>query len=205
VSRPDDAVPELAPELAELDRALEGIHFEPRSSLGPELAGRARRGERPKGAVPSRRGPALLWAAAAALVVGVAGLWTTRGAPKVTVDRCCYDLDGGGVADDGVVLLARRDAEVRRLRVYEDLDGSRDFSAGDLIRLDRGPAPVMQKALDGGLITTDHCCLDFDGGGYADDGLLVIGVPPNRVVMAAIYERPRGFAGADPAAGWPLR
>jgi hypothetical protein len=89
--------------------------------------------------------------------------------------------------------------------VYEDLDGSRDFSAGDLIRLDRGPAPVMQKALDGGLITTDHCCLDFDGGGYADDGLLVIGVPPNRVVMPAIYARPRGFAGADPAAGWPLR
>ena len=205
MSRPEDARPGVPPELAELDGALEGVQFEPRASLGPEIAGRVRQGERSTGAVPPRRGPAVLWAAAAALVVCAAGLWTTRGVPKVTVDRCCYDLDGGGVADDGVVLLARRDAEVRRLRVYEDLDGSRDFSHGDLIRLDRGPTPAMHRALDGGLVTTDHCCLDFDGGGYADDGLLVIGVPPNRVVMAAIYERPRGFAGADPAAGWPLR
>ena len=206
MSRPDDSAPDLPPDLAELDRALAGVRFEPRASLGPELAGRARRGERSKGAVPARRGPAVLRAAAAALVVGAAGLWATHDAPKVTVDRCCYDLDGGGTADDGVVLLARRDAEVRRLRVYEDLDGSGDFSPGDLVRLDRGPAPAMHQTLDGGLVTTDHCCLDFDGGGYEDDGLLVIGAPPNRVVMAAIYERPRETSPeAEPAAGWPLR
>lgn len=206
MTRPDDSARDLPPDLADLDRALAGVHFEPRASLGPELAGRARRGERSKGAVPPRRGPAVLWAAAAALVVCAAGLWTTRGVAKVTVDRCCYDLDGGGVADDGVVLLARRDAGVRRLRVYEDLDGSGDFSSADLVRLDRGPAPAMHRALDGGLVTTDHCCVDFDGGGYADDGLLVIGVPPNRVVMAAIYERPRETGPqAEPAAGWLLR
>jgi len=206
VSRPDDSAPDLPPDLTEIDRVLAGVRFEPRASLGPELAGRARRGERSKGAVPPRRGPVALWAAAAALVVCAAGLWTTRDVPKVTVDRCCYDLDGGGTADDGVVLLARRDAEVRRLRVYEDLDGSRDFSPGDLVRLDRGPSPAIHRALDGGLVTTDHCCLDFDGGGYEDDGLLVIGVPPNRVVMAAIYERSAGLSPeSEPAAGWLLR
>jgi hypothetical protein len=60
--------------------------------------------------------------------------------------------------------------------------------------------------MPGGLVTTDRCCLDFDGGGYEDDGLLVIGVPPNRVVLAAIYVRPRGPApAAEPAGGWPLR
>ena len=206
MTRRDRPAADVPPELAELDRALGGVRFEPRASLGPELAGRAHRGERSKGAVSPRRGPAVLWAAAAALAVCAAGLWTTRGVPRVTVDRCCYDLDGGGVADDGVVLLARRDAGVRRLRVYEDLDGSGDFTRGDLVRLDRGPAPAMHQALDGGLVTTDYCCLDFDGGGYEDDGLLVIGVPPNRVVMAAIYERPRRSAPeAEPAGGWPLR
>jgi hypothetical protein len=30
--------------------------------------------------------------------------------------------------------------------------------------------------------------VDLDGGGPSDDGLLVIGVPPDRIVMAAIYE-----------------
>ena len=39
-----------------------------------------------------------------------------------------------------------------------------------------------------GLVTTRHCCIDLDGGGPSDDALLVIGVPPDRVVMAAIYE-----------------
>ncbi len=51
-----------------------------------------------------------------------------------------------------------------------------------------------------GLVTREHCCVDFDGGGPADDGVLVIGVPPDRVLMAAIYERER-----RPAAGAPAR
>lgn len=190
--------PEVPPDLQDLDRALRGVGFRPRASLGPEVLGRLRRGERSQGSVPSRRHrPALAaLAAAAVLVLGVA---LAHGVPEsVVVDRCCYDLDGGGDADDGVTVVGERDAAVRQLRIYEDLDGSRSFSAGDAIRLDRGGAPAMQGAAASGLITTDHCCLDFDGGGPADDGLLVIGVPPDRVVMAAIYER------AD-SGGFPLR
>jgi hypothetical protein len=184
--------------LEDLDRALRGVQFRPRASLGPELLGRVRRGERSKSAVPSRRRrPAL--AAIAAVAVLVLGVSLARGVPgSVVVDRCCYDLDGGGDADDGVLVVGERDAAVHQLRIYEDLDGSRSFSAGDVIRLDRGGTPAMQGAAASGLVTTDHCCLDFDGGGPADDGLLVIGVPPDRVVMAAIYER------AD-SGGFPLR
>jgi hypothetical protein len=104
------------------------------------------------------------------------------------VDRCCYDLDGGGAADDGVLIHAERDARVHRLRVYEDRDGSRAYSSADLIRLDRRGEPSMQGPSGEGLVTIERCCLDFDGGGPDDDGLLVIGVPPDRVVMAAIYE-----------------
>lgn len=191
----DDA--RIPPDLEEMDRALRGIAFRPRASLGPEVLSRLRRGERSKGAVPPRGRPPALAAVAAALLVAGAAL-ALRGPGSVVVDRCCYDLDGGGEADDGVVVVAERDAKVHQLRIYEDLDGSGRFTAGDRVRLDRGGSPALHAASATGLVTIEHCCLDFDGGGPADDGLLVIGVPPDRVVMAAIYERPAG-AEAQPA------
>jgi len=184
-----DQDPELPPDLAELDRELGSVRFEPRSSLGPEILGRVRRGESPL-EVPRPRnlhGLAAGLAALLALALGAGVL--VHSDSTVLVDRCCYDLDGGGEADDGVILLAERDAAVERLRIYEDLDRSRSFSSGDLVRLDRGPQPAIEDDLAPTLVTTRHCCLDFDGGGPADDALLVIGVPPDRVMMAAIYER----------------
>jgi hypothetical protein len=188
----------IPPELEEVDRALRGIAFRPRASLGPEVFGRLRRGERSQGTVPPRpRRPALAAVAAALILVTGAAL-LLRAPGSVSVDRCCYDLDGGGDTDDGVVVLAGSGAKVHQLRIYEDLDGSGGFTAGDLVRLDRGGSPAMHEAAVAGLVTIEHCCLDFDGGGPADDGLLVIGVPPDRVVMAAIYERPAG-AEARPA------
>jgi hypothetical protein len=39
-----------------------------------------------------------------------------------------------------------------------------------------------------GLTTFRHCCLDYDGGGPPDDGILVIAAPPDRIHAAAIYE-----------------
>jgi len=190
--------PGMPPELEEMDRALRGVSFRPRASLGPEVLGRLRRGERSKGAVPPRRRRAALAAVAAALMLVTGAALALRAPGSVVVDRCCYDLDGGGEADDGVVVFAERDAKVHQLRIYEDLDGSGSLTAGDLVRLDRGESPAMHGASAAGLVTFEHCCLDFDGGGPADDGLLVIGVPPDRVVMAAIYERPAG-ANAQPA------
>jgi hypothetical protein len=138
--------------------------------------------------------------AAAGIALLVRGSW----GDAVTVDRCCYDLDGGGAADDGVLILAQRDDRVHRLRIYEDLDASRSYTIGDLVRLDRGGKPAILTAGDDGVVTIKRCCLDFDGGGPDDDGLLVIGVPPDRVLMAAIYETgPKG--GDGQTAGWPLR
>jgi hypothetical protein len=192
---------DLPPDLEALDRDLRGIQFRPRSSLGPEVLGRLRRGERSKGAVPPRRSRPALVALAASLVLAAGVALMLRAPGTVVVDRCCYDLDGGGDSDDGVVIFAERDAEVHQLRIYEDLDRSGAFTAGDLIRLDRGASPAMHEAAAEGLVTIEHCCVDFDGGGPADDGLVVLGVPPDRVIMAAIYERTAGDATRASAAG----
>jgi hypothetical protein len=187
----------------DLDRALRAIRFRPRESLEPELLGRVRRGEVPDAPRTPPRLSGGLWAAGAAAALALGGLRGDRSAAVVTVDRCCYDLDGGGVADDGVLLLAERDDRVRRLRVYEDRDGSGAYTGTDLIRLDRGASPAMLGAATAELVTIERCCLDFDGGGRDDDALLVMGVPPDRVVMAAIYERPAD--GRDPPLPLPLR
>lgn len=190
-------------ELEGLDRGLRNVRFAPRASLGPELFGRLRRGERSKGAVSSwRRRPALAGLAAMLLLAAGTAL-VLRPRADVVIDRCCYDLDGGGDKDDGVILRVERDAKVHRLQLYEDRDRSGSFSAADLVRLDRGADPVMSRGGDAGLVTTEHCCLDFDGGGPEDDALLVIGVPPDRVMMAAIYEHRTGRGSAPDA--FPLR
>src|SRR5690349_870001 len=86
------------------------------------------------------------------------------------------------------------------LRVYEDRDHSRHLSPGDVMRLDRGSVLTLRTDATAGLVTTRHCCIDLDGGGPNDDALLVIGVPPDRVVMAAIYERRPGGRQGDRAA-----
>jgi hypothetical protein len=193
------ADPELPPaDLRQLDQALADIRFRPRASLGAEIAGRARAGGAQEGRRSGfpRRLPLLAACLAGLVLAGWAG-WTRT---LVTVDRCCYDLDGGSERDDGVLVLARRNEEIRRLAVYEDRDGSRSYSEGDVLRFARGPVPTVLEAT-GDLVTTHHCCLDFDGGGPEDDGLLVVGVPPDRVMMVAVYEESRGRF----ESGYPLR
>ena len=39
--------------------------------------------------------------------------------------------------DDGMLVMSRRGSDVQRLAIYEDLDGSRSYSAGDVLRFDR--------------------------------------------------------------------
>jgi len=192
---------ELPPDLAPVDRLLRRARFEPRASLGPEVTGRLRRGEAP--AVPHRRAP-LVWGATAAGLAGLAGavwLMAARPAPIRTIDRCCFDLDGGGSLDDGVLVVTTPGQRVQRLWVYEDVDHSGGWTAGDRLRFMRGAAPVLIGPPVSGAVAT-QCCLDWDGGGAADDGLMVVRSSPDRVVMAAIYE-----TGPDPASidGWQLR
>jgi hypothetical protein len=106
----------------------------------------------------------------------------------VTVDRCCYDLDGGGKPDDGVRVTAKRDGRVSHLSIYEDIDGSGDHSPADLVRLDRNGLASFIEETPPGLTNIRYCCEDFDGGGPPDDGIVVVGTPPDRVVSATIYE-----------------
>lgn len=200
---------EMPDDLRDLDRKLRSVRFRPRAALDPELLGRLRRGDSPSGRGPRHLRRHLATASVVVLAASAALTLTDFGSlirmNAVTVDRCCYDLDGGGDADDGVLVLAQRNDRVHRLRIYEDLDGSRSFTSGDLVRLDRGGKPAVHGLAGEGIVTIERCCVDFDGGGPDDDGLLVIGVPPDRVLMAAIYET--GTEGRRPSSrgGWPLR
>jgi hypothetical protein len=178
-------------DLADLDRLLRGVRFEPRASLGAEVAGRWRRGERAveHGRFAPRQ---VLGLTAAALLLGL-GLFTfwwlaLRPLGAVTVDRCCQDLDGGGSMDDGLLVVSEYGSAVRRLMIYEDRDGSRTFSAPDTMRFERRGAPVVQGPMTGDHRTIQLCCLDYDGGGPSDDALLIVGRPPDMITMAAIYE-----------------
>jgi len=184
------------PHLAETERLLAGLRFSPRASLGPEIAGRARRGEPPRGAGRPGRSTALRsmqGIAAGLLLIGGAGIITWKAiGPPVLIDSCCKDLDGGGSADDGFVLEARG-RRVSRLRLYEDRDGSRTFSSADVVRFARGAVPALAGNRDAR--TRRICCADLDGEGPPDDGVLVMSEADESIVLAAIYEqRPRGAA-----------
>ena len=200
---------EMPEELRRLDEKLRAVRFRSARSLEPELLGRIRRGDPPRNReVFAWRGH-LAKAAAALLTAGAAlafaSYFPLSGRAVVTVDRCCYDLDGGGPADDGVLVSAERDSKVHRLRVYEDVDGSRTFTPDDLVRLDRGEKPAIHGASVAGIVTTRRCCVDLDGGGPEDDGLLVMAAPPDQVLMAAIYETGSKAAGSRHQDGWLLR
>jgi hypothetical protein len=128
----------------------------------------------------------------AALAAGIGavsvGLVAVDAHSQLTVDRCCQDLDGGGDQDDGIVVVSRKGVAVTYLKIYEDLDGSGGYTSGDPVRFIRHGIPVITGSAQG-TRTTEFCCLDYDGGGPSDDALLVISRPPDRITMAAIYER----------------
>jgi len=184
------------PHFVEAERLLVGLSFNPRDSLGPEIAGRVRRGEEPRGRPKASRAAVLrsvLGVAASVMMMVSAGIltWKSMG-PPVLIDSCCQDLDGGGTADDGFVLEARG-RHISRLRLYEDRDGSGTLSSADLVRFVRGTVPAIAGERDAR--TTRICCADLDGEGPADDGVLIMSEADESVVLAAVYEQhPRGVA-----------
>lgn len=209
-----------------LDESLRRVQFEPRASLGPEVFGRCRRGEQSKGAAQLRwRRPALqlssgIAALGALAAIGLGahqrpipagalradgGSSSTAPAPRETrVDRCCFDLDGGGRADDGIAVIVDRaeQAAIRRIEVYEDRDKSKSLSDGDLIRFTRGPRLIVDSPLPANLRTRQFCCGDYDGDGTIDEGVLVVSRPPDRVVLIGLYTQ---SAGQARSASFPLR
>lgn len=179
---PDDLPP---PEARDVEALLRRARFEPRASLGPELAGRWRRGERPR-RPPRWRG----WHGGAVLLgVATAALLVVRardGAIPRTVDRCCFDLDGQGAADDGLLLRREGDA-VAALIIYEDTDGSRRYREGKPVRFRREGGPSIART-EPGLTSSTICCADYDGDGPDDDALLVLRRPGGDIAMAALLE-----------------
>lgn len=192
----DDDLPPA--DLAALDAVLRSVRVEPRASLGPEIAGRVARGERARavghGGTLVRR----LAGAGIALALVVTGLVRWGYAPPldafaatVTVDRCCADLDGGGKADDGVLVETVAKHRVRRIMVYEEQDTDRAWSPGESVRFLRRGAPAMRDVQTSDpLVTREFCCTDLDGGDDLDDGLLVMTSPTGDVFLAALFDRP---------------
>lgn len=203
-----DRDPEWSPRLEELDRALRRLRFRPRPSLQAKILTR-HASHRPRRHGHHRY--ALIGTAAAALLVmalwwaghgprdGDPVVWSTSGhETPIRLDHCCADLDGGLAEDDGVLILVGSDEAVLDLLVYEDRDGSGTYSPGDPVRLAPDHLPEPGVAPGSGLVTLDRCCLDYDAGGPADDGLYLVGHPPDRLLMAALYEDRDGNGIASP-------
>jgi hypothetical protein len=185
----------------DLDRLLRQVRFEPRASLQPEVLGRLRRGEGAEGELPSGRLRAFLRAAALVLAavgaVSAIAILRQRSMTQI-VDRCCFDLDGGGRRDDGVQVTADRGGRVRRLVIYEDQAGAGTFQTGDPLRYRRGALPGIILPVAAQLVALRDCCFDLDGEGPADDGFVALVHPPDQVSFAAIYDtRTRPLAVAD--------
>lgn len=185
--RQADREEELPEDVRATDAWLRRIRFRPRQSLDPELTGRIARSEEPAlpGVIAMRHWwPAALMAGLGLVVISLVIL-SHR---PVTIDRCCYDLDGGGAADDGALIVAQRDGRIHHLSVYEDRDRSETFTPADVVRLTRAGVPVSEESIPPGFSTIRQCCHDFDGGGHPDDVILTVATPPDRVLTAAIYE-----------------
>lgn len=99
----------------------------------------------------------LAWALAALFAVLAAALAVDRSGarPSVAVngsghqDICCWDLDGGGRSDDGVMTLSSAGELLDCVVLYDDVDRSRSFTDGDAVRYISRPescAPLAELA-----------------------------------------------------------
>jgi hypothetical protein len=64
-------------------------------------------------------------------------------------DICCWDLDGGGRSDDGVMTLSSAGELLDCVVLYDDVDRSRSFTDGDAVRYISRPescAPLAELA-----------------------------------------------------------
>ncbi|MEO8031654.1 MAG: hypothetical protein ABJC74_00110 [Gemmatimonadota bacterium] len=177
--------------IEDIDRLLRSVRFSPRASLGPELWGALPQGGSLRGGPATSSWSIAVMLAATLLLGAIITVFWQAVLPQIrvsTIDRCCFDLDGGGDADDGIAVTTRAGENVRRLTIYEDRDHSGTLTAADTIRFTRGKDPIVTPVLSAGLGVKKICCLDYDGGGKSDDGLLIIGTAPDKIAAAAIFE-----------------
>jgi hypothetical protein len=215
-------------EETELDRAAEVLLSAPNLQVDASEAWRrlsvlAR--SRDPGARPStlsigsmERGRRVRWLAGAGLAAGLAAvalglLWLRKvadprpgeSASPALQDVCCWDLDGGGPGDDGVVTVTLPGQRVVALTVYEDENGNGSLTRLDPIRFasssTAGERPSIPEPQIGGVsLVRDVCCADYDHGGPADDGVLTV-TRAERVWRVVLYEDAdlsRRFSHGDP-------
>ncbi len=96
----------------------------------------------PARATKGAGGSRLAWAVAALFAVATLTLAAdrVRGTSRVLEggaghrDICCWDLDGGGRSDDGVMTRSSAGELLDCVVLYDDLDRSRSFTSGDAVR-----------------------------------------------------------------------
>jgi hypothetical protein len=86
-----------------------------------------------------RRFTVAAWALAVVMALSLAAVAHFRsrsGAPEPLARRdiCCWDLDGGGPGDDGVMTVSRPGEQLACVVLYDDVDRSRSLTRGDVIR-----------------------------------------------------------------------
>jgi hypothetical protein len=80
---------------------------------------------------------AMATAAGIAVMIARSGAPTTHARTAGTAqvqDVCCFNLDGGGSRDDGMLTVSRAGQVVECVVVYEDQAGTRSFSRRDPLR-----------------------------------------------------------------------
>ena len=97
---------------------------------------------RPERATLASGSSRLAWVVAAVFALATLTLAADRlrvGSPVMVGDTgrqdiCCWDLDGGGRSDDGVMTRSSAGELLDCVVLYDDLDRSRSFTPGDAVR-----------------------------------------------------------------------
>lgn len=220
-ARPDGE--DLSPGLRELDDELRSVRFRPRAGLEDDVMDRVADApgdpRRSSPADPLRSPAADGWRRAARAAVAVLALVGLLG----LLDRTGPARAPGGTAaagpgpdaaevSDGWTMQWSPDARVLALGTASTSTGLRGTGGRELRcgRVDSrircrggepGAIPSPPDAAEGGAVLRDFCCLDYDGGGPADDGVRVVAGRDEAVVDFWIYEdrdRSRSFTAGDP-------
>lgn len=209
-SRPDG--PELAPGLRELEEELRSVRFRPRAGLEDDVLARISGApEDPRRSPPAdgwRRGARA--AVAVLALVGLLGLLDRAGPGDTSSRTTAAAGPGAAELSDGWAMQWGPDARVLALGTPAG-EGRR--AAGRELLCARveseircrggGPGAIGSpaEAAEGGAVLRDFCCLDYDGGGPADDGVRVVAGRDEAVVDFWIYEDrdgSRSFTDGDP-------
>lgn len=203
----------LPPDLRKLDAELRSVRFRPRPGLEDDVL--ARISGAPEHVL--RSAPADGWRRAARAAAAVLALMGLLG----LLDRADPGGTSGPVADGGAGTSAAElsggwamqwGPDARVLALGTPSPGARSPAARELrcgrvesaIRCRSGESdaiPTPGGAGGSGAVLRDFCCLDYDGGGAADDGVRVVAGRDEAVVDFWIYEDrdvSRSFTDGDP-------